>query len=156
MRSSTRLELRLTFRCVRPCAITENGTARDPEDRHKHSLVLVHPVEENLVLQTYYQSPFASRLNMNPRVIRENALRLVEEYDVRTPSIGTQVGSLSDGNHHKVIVARELSRPIHLLIANQPTRALDVGSIEYIHQLSAMGCYKCIFGAGPARPRDPN
>ena len=65
--------------------------------------------------------------------MRENARKLVEEYDVRTPSIRTLAGSLSGGNQQKVIVARELSRDIRLLIANQPTRGLDVGSIEYIH-----------------------
>jgi simple sugar transport system ATP-binding protein len=119
---------------ARPRIIIETGAAHVPEDRHKHGLVLVYPVDDNMVLQTYYQSPFASGLNMNPRVIRENALRLVEEYDVRTPSVETHVGSLSGGNQQKVIVARELSRPINLLIANQPTRGLDIGSIEYIHR----------------------
>ena len=119
---------------ARPRIITETGSAHVPEDRHKHGLVLVYPVDENLVLQTYYLAPFASGLNMNPRVIRENAERLVEEYDVRTPSVETHAGSLSGGNQQKVIVARELSRSVNLLIANQPTRGLDVGSIEYIHQ----------------------
>jgi simple sugar transport system ATP-binding protein len=119
---------------AKPRTITETGAAHVPEDRHKHGLVLVYPVDENLVLQTYYVSPFARWLNINPRAVRENARRLVGEYDVRTPSIETLVGSLSGGNQQKVIVARELSRPIHLLIANQPTRGLDVGSVEYIHR----------------------
>ncbi|HLF36485.1 MAG TPA: ABC transporter ATP-binding protein [Anaerolineales bacterium] len=119
---------------AKPRRITETGAAHVPEDRHKHGLVLVYPVDENLVLQTYYVSPFARGLNINPRAVRENARRLIRDYDVRTPSIETRVGSLSGGNQQKVIVARELSRPIHLLIANQPTRGLDVGSIEYIHQ----------------------
>jgi simple sugar transport system ATP-binding protein len=118
----------------RPRKVTEVGSAHVPEDRHKHGLVLVYPVDENLVLQTYYRAPFASGLNIRPRAVRENAYRLVREYDVRTPSIETQVGSLSGGNQQKVIVARELSRPVSLLIANQPTRGLDVGSIEYIHR----------------------
>jgi simple sugar transport system ATP-binding protein len=118
---------------ARPRTITETGSAHVPEDRHKHGLVLAYPVDENLVLQTYYQSPFASGLNINPRAIRDNAERLVKEYDVRTPSIETHAVNLSGGNQQKVIVARELSREARLLIANQPTRGLDVGSIEYIH-----------------------
>jgi simple sugar transport system ATP-binding protein len=73
-------------------------------------------------------------MNLNPSTVRENATRLVEEYDVRTPSVDTLTGSLSGGNQQKVIVARELSREASLLIANQPTRGLDVGSIEYIHK----------------------
>jgi simple sugar transport system ATP-binding protein len=119
---------------LRPRAITEAGSAHVPEDRHKHGLVLSYPVDDNLVLQTYYQSPFASGLNVNLQSIRENASRLVKQYDIRTPSIETHVGSLSGGNQQKVIVARELSRPLKLLIANQPTRGLDVGSIEFIHR----------------------
>lgn len=118
----------------RPRTITEAGSAHIPEDRHKHGLVLVYQVDENLVLQTYYRPPFASGLTINLKAIRENAQRLVEQYDVRTPSIATHVGSLSGGNQQKVIVARELSRPVRLLIANQPTRGLDVGSIEFIHR----------------------
>jgi len=118
----------------KPRMITETGAAHVPEDRHKHGLVLAYPVDENLVLQTYYQSPFASGLNVNLKSIRENARQLVSQYDIRTPSIETHVGSLSGGNQQKVIVARELSRPLRLLIANQPTRGLDVGSIEFIHR----------------------
>ena len=118
----------------RPRTITEAGSAHIPEDRHKHGLVLVYQVDENLVLQTYYRPPFASGLTVNLKAIRENAQGLVEQYDVRTPSVATHVGSLSGGNQQKVIVARELSRPVRLLIANQPTRGLDVGSIEFIHR----------------------
>ncbi|MCH7588111.1 MAG: ABC transporter ATP-binding protein [Chloroflexi bacterium] len=119
---------------ARPRAFTETGAAHVPEDRHKHGLVLSYAVDENLILQTYYLAPFASGLNINPRAVDENARRLISEYDVRTPSIKTLVGSLSGGNQQKVIVARELSRDAPLLIANQPTRGLDVGSIEYIHR----------------------
>ncbi|MGH2619489.1 MAG: ABC transporter ATP-binding protein [Anaerolineales bacterium] len=118
---------------ARPRIFTESGAAHVPEDRHKHGLVLAYPVDENLILQTYYLAPFASGLNINPRAIDANARRLVREFDVRTPSIETHAGSLSGGNQQKVIVARELSREVDLLIANQPTRGLDVGSIEYIH-----------------------
>jgi len=119
---------------ARPRVITEHGTAHVPEDRHKHGLVLSYPIDDNLVLQTYYQAPFANGLNINPKAVQDNARRLVKEFDVRTPSIETHAGSLSGGNQQKVIVARELSRPIRLLLANQPTRGLDVGSIEFIHR----------------------
>lgn len=119
---------------LRPRAITETGMAHVPEDRHKHGLVLAYPLHENLVLQTYYQPPFSRSTFIQPKAVRDNARKLVEQYDVRTPSIDTIAGSLSGGNQQKVIVARELSREIRLLIANQPTRGLDVGSIEYIHR----------------------
>ena len=119
---------------LRPRAITETGIAHVPEDRHKHGLVLVYPLDENLVLQTYYLPPFAKRTFLQPKEVRKNAVRLIQEFDVRTPSVRTHAGSLSGGNQQKVIVARELSRDIRLLIANQPTRGLDVGSIEFIHR----------------------
>ena len=118
---------------LKPRAVTESGIAHVPEDRHKHGLVLGYPIDENLMLQTYYLPPFSKRTFIQPKAVRENAETLVKEYDVRTPSISTLAGSLSGGNQQKVIVARELSRDIRLLIANQPTRGLDVGSIEYIH-----------------------
>ena len=119
---------------LKPRAITETGIAHVPEDRHKHGLVLAYPLDENLMLQTYYMPPFSKRTFIQPKAVKENAERLIKEYDVRTPSITTHAGSLSGGNQQKVIVARELSRDIRLLIANQPTRGLDVGSIEYIHR----------------------
>ena len=118
---------------LKPRKVTEAGIAHVPADRHKHGLVLVYPIDENLILQTYYLTPFSRRTFIQPKAVRENAEKLVKEYDVRTPSISTLAGSLSGGNQQKVIVARELSRDIRLLIANQPTRGLDVGSIEYIH-----------------------
>jgi len=117
-----------------PRHIIEVGTAHVPEDRHKHGLVLTFPVRDNLVLCTYYQSPFAQGIELNFPVIDKNARELVHTFDIRTPSIFTNVGSLSGGNQQKVIVARELARPVKLLIANQPTRGLDVGSIEFIHR----------------------
>jgi len=119
---------------ARPRRITELGTGHVPEDRHKHGLVLSFPVRDNLVLCTYYQSPFARGVEIDDYAIRERAQKLVTEFDIRTPSITTPAGSLSGGNQQKVIVARELDRPVKLLIANQPTRGLDVGSIEFIHR----------------------
>jgi len=116
-----------------PRTITEVGTAHIPEDRQRDGLVLDYPVEDNMILNTYYLPPQAKGMVMQEAVIAERAENLVAEYDVRTPSISTPTGNLSGGNQQKVIVARELSRPVRLLIASQPTRGLDVGSIEYIH-----------------------
>jgi general nucleoside transport system ATP-binding protein len=131
-----------------PRWITEQGTAHIPEDRQRDGLVLPFPVMDNLVLCTYYLPPFAKNPQIRigsfkfpflPRVqiqwdlVRQNAIALIKQFDIRTPREDTLTSSLSGGNQQKVIVARELSRPIHLLIAAQPTRGLDVGSIEYIH-----------------------
>ena len=116
-----------------PRFITELGSAHIPEDRQKDGLILAFPVSENLILNTYYQKPFSKRITMQFDKIAENGRNLVEKFDIRTPSINTTVNTLSGGNQQKVIVAREFSRPIKLLIASQPTRGLDVGSIEYIH-----------------------
>jgi len=117
-----------------PRRVTEAGSAHIPEDRHKHGLVLGYPVADNLVLCTYYKPPFARGVVIQEDVIAQNAQKLIKEFDIRTPSAFIPASSLSGGNQQKAIVARELSRPIQLLIAAQPTRGLDVGSIEYIHQ----------------------
>jgi simple sugar transport system ATP-binding protein len=117
-----------------PRAILEAGVAHIPEDRHRHGLVLSYPIADNLVLSTYYRDPFAHGIVIDEEAIDQNARRLVKEFDVRTPSTLTPAASLSGGNQQKVVVAREFSRPIKLLIAAQPTRGLDVGSIEFIHQ----------------------
>ena len=117
-----------------PRKITELGVAHIPEDRQKDGLVLQTPVQDNLILNTYYQEPFARGIIMQPEMIKKNAEQLVEDFDIRTPSAFVPVSGLSGGNQQKVIVAREFSRPIKLLIASQPTRGLDVGSIEYIHR----------------------
>lgn len=119
---------------VPPRTITELGTAHVPEDRHKDGLVLSAPICDNLILCTYYQPPFARGVVMQEDKIVENAEARVKEFDVRTPSVFLPAESLSGGNQQKVIMARELSRPIKLLIAAQPTRGLDVGSIEFIHR----------------------
>lgn len=116
-----------------PREIIHLGTAHIPEDRQRHGLVLSYPVADNLVLCTFDQAPFARAAVVNRSVVDENARELVKEFDVRTPDIYASTGGLSGGNQQKVIIAREFSRPIQLLVANQPTRGLDVGSIEYIH-----------------------
>ena len=116
-----------------PRKVTEMGVAHIPEDRQKVGLVLTLPVMENLVLCTFYHPPFSKHNIMDWKFIADHASKLTKQYDIRTPDIYTNVGTLSGGNQQKVIVARELSRPIELLVASQPTRGLDVGSIEYIH-----------------------
>jgi len=117
-----------------PRSIIETGLGHIPEDRQRYGLVLSYPITDNLVLCTYYRPPFARRGVIDHRAIEDNARRLVREFDVRTPSLYIPASKLSGGNQQKVIVAREFSRPIKLLIASQPTRGLDVGSIEYIHK----------------------
>jgi len=116
-----------------PRAITEAGTAHVPEDRQQDGLVLPFSVADNLVMNTYYVPPFARGIVLQEDEIEAAAQQRAELFDVRTPSIRVPVANLSGGNQQKVIVARELSRPIRLLVAAQPTRGLDVGSIEYIH-----------------------
>ena len=116
-----------------PRQILERGVAHVPEDRQKHGLVMSFPIYDNLVLCNYYLPPFAKGASLQQRVIISNGDNLIKQFDVRTPSGQVAVSTLSGGNQQKVIVAREFSRPIQLLIASQPTRGLDVGSIEYIH-----------------------
>jgi ABC-type uncharacterized transport system ATPase subunit len=117
-----------------PRRVLEQGVAHVPEDRQQDGLVLSFPVADNLVLNTYYLPPFAHLGTLNQEAILATAEQRARQFDIRTPSTLTPVSSLSGGNQQKVIVAREFSRPIRLLIASQPTRGLDVGSIEYIHQ----------------------
>jgi ABC-type uncharacterized transport system ATPase subunit len=117
-----------------PRQVLEQGVAHVPEDRQKDGLVLSFPVADNLILNTYYLPPFAHLGTLNQEAILATAEQRARQFDIRTPSTLTPVSSLSGGNQQKVIVAREFSRPIRLLIASQPTRGLDVGSIEYIHQ----------------------
>jgi ABC-type uncharacterized transport system ATPase subunit len=117
-----------------PREITELGAAHIPEDRQRDGLVLAFPITDNLVLNTYYQSPYAKGVVLQEKPILENAQHLIQQFDIRTPNAVTSAGSLSGGNQQKVIVAREFSRPIKFLVASQPTRGLDVGSVEYIHR----------------------
>jgi simple sugar transport system ATP-binding protein len=116
-----------------PRRIREVGSAHVPEDRQQDGLVLSFSVSDNLVLNTYYEPPFTQTVNLQQKEIEKAAQERVEQFDIRTPNVSIPVSSLSGGNQQKVIVAREFSRPIKLLIASQPTRGLDVGSIEYIH-----------------------
>ncbi|MDQ0184763.1 ABC transporter ATP-binding protein [Cytobacillus sp. FSL R5-0569] len=114
--------------------VTESGIGHIPQDRHKHGLVLDFTIGENMVLQTYYQQPYSKTGLMNKKAIYDQANRLIEEYDVRTPSEYTPARALSGGNQQKAIIGREVDRNPDLLIASQPTRGLDVGAIEFIHR----------------------
>jgi simple sugar transport system ATP-binding protein len=96
-------------------------------------LVGPFPLTDNLVLNTYYVSPFAHGIVRDEAEVSRNAEELVAKFDIRAPGIFVRTSSLSGGNQQKTIVAREFSRPIKLLVAAQPTRGLDVGSIEFIH-----------------------
>ncbi len=116
-----------------PRAVYSAGVAHIPEDRMEDGLIGDFTVADNLVLTSYWRAPFSSGLRLNGDAIVEAATELVDQFDVRTPSIFNAVGNLSGGNQQKVIAAREFSRPLELIVASQPTRGLDVGSIEYIH-----------------------
>jgi simple sugar transport system ATP-binding protein len=116
-----------------PRAIHNENIAHVPEDRHRSGLVLPFTITENIVLDSYHESPISRGIQMNWGAARDQATRLVEEYDVRTPGIDVLVANLSGGNQQKVIVAREFDRDVKLVVASQPTRGIDVGSIEYIH-----------------------
>lgn len=110
------------------------GIGHIPEDRQKRGLVLEFSVAENLILQSYFQKPLASGIQLNGGAIHQYSQRLIEEFDIRTPDDEVLASHLSGGNQQKVIVAREIDRNPDLLIAAQPTRGLDVGAIEFVHK----------------------
>ena len=118
-----------------PRKITESGIGHIPQDRHKYGLVLDFPIGHNIALQTYYKAPFAKNGIMDYKKISEKARQLMEEFDVRSGNgEQTPARALSGGNQQKAIIGREVDRNPDLLIAALPTRGLDVGAIEYIHQ----------------------
>ncbi len=114
--------------------VLRGGVGHIPEDRGRDGLIAEFSVAENIVLNLWDVEPFAHRGTLQFDVIAEHAKRLVEAYDVRTPSVSTPAGTLSGGNQQKLVVAREFDQEIDLLVASQPTRGIDVGSIEYIHK----------------------
>lgn len=116
-----------------PHAVHAAGVGHVPEDREKHGLIASYSIADNLVLNRFDEPEFAVRGIRNVPAIQKNAEGLVEKFDVRTTSINASAGSLSGGNKQKVVVARELSAEPKLLVAAQPTRGVDVGSIEFIH-----------------------
>jgi simple sugar transport system ATP-binding protein len=110
------------------------GIGYVPEDRSEDGIVGEFSVADNLVLDVYDRPPYASGIALNLAAIRDSAATRVQEYDVRTTSVQTPVGTLSGGNQQKVVVAREMSRDVKLMLVSQPTRGLDVGSIEFVHK----------------------
>ncbi len=116
-----------------PREIHRLGIAHVPEDRQESGLILAFTVAENMVLDSYYDRPYSRGIQMDWSVAIEASERLVDEYDVKTTRVDVPVSTLSGGNQQKVIVAREFDRDVNLVIASQPTRGVDVGSIEYIH-----------------------
>ena len=105
-----------------------------PADRHRFGLVLSFPLTDNVVLTDYYMEPYSHGLVRDESAIAARADEAIEQYDVRTPAASVTAGTLSGGNQQKLIVAREFDRELKLLVLDQPTRGLDVGSIEFIHK----------------------
>ncbi len=112
------------------------GLSHIPEDRHKHGLVLDYSLENNMILERYFEPQFTNKFGfLRKKNIRAYSDRLIEQYDVRSgQGSATVARSMSGGNQQKAIVAREIDRKPELLVAVQPTRGLDVGAIEYIHK----------------------
>jgi len=111
-----------------------SGIAYVPESREIDGLVGAFSIAENLVLDLHDLPPYASGIRMFPKKVKEDAVKRIAEFDVRTTGIEALASSLSGGNKQKVVLARELSRPVKLVVASQPTRGLDVGSIEFVHK----------------------
>ena len=114
--------------------LTRRGVAFVPADRHRYGLVLSYPLTDNMSLTDYYRPPYAHGIVRDENAIRRRAEAAVAQYDVRTPSVDVTAATLSGGNQQKVIVAREFDGELSLLVLDQPTRGLDVGSIEFIHR----------------------
>ncbi|WP_182113344.1 ABC transporter ATP-binding protein [Actinotalea sp. JY-7876] len=110
------------------------GVGFVPEDRSTDGLISSFSIAENLILDLHGEKPFASYGSLSPSRVAANAARAVQEFDVRLTSVHDPISTLSGGNQQKVVLAREMSRPLRLLVASQPTRGLDVGSIEFVHK----------------------
>jgi simple sugar transport system ATP-binding protein len=119
---------------AQPRELHRLGVGFVPADRHRYGLVLSFPLTDNLVLNEYYAPPYARGPVRDDKAVLEHARDLIERYDVRTPSATTHAGTLSGGNQQKVIVAREFDGELSFLVLDQPTRGLDVGSVEFIHK----------------------
>src|SRR3954471_18402841 len=117
-----------------PREMNEAKVAYVPADRHRFGLILSFPVSDNIVLTSYYRSPYARGPVRNQEAIDRDAESAIKRFDIRTPSAAVRASNLSGGNQQKVVVAREFDRELKLLILDQPTRGLDVGSIEFIHR----------------------
>jgi general nucleoside transport system ATP-binding protein len=117
-----------------PRETIDAGLGFVPEDRRQHGCVGTFTVAENLILNHYDEPPYARGIALDLSKVRQNAAHRIDEFDIRTHSIEASVSSLSGGNQQKVVLARELSRPLALLVACQPTRGLDVGAVEFVHK----------------------
>jgi len=118
----------------KPKEIIKDGMSNIPEDRHKRGLILKYSLYENSILGEHTSKQFSTGIIMNYKAIRQHCQKLIQDFDIRTPSDEVNVSALSGGNQQKLIVAREITKDPDLLIASQPTRGLDVGAIEYIHK----------------------
>ncbi|MDO5080755.1 ABC transporter ATP-binding protein [Buchananella hordeovulneris] len=112
----------------------QHGVGYVPEDRSTDGMVKQFSIAENFILDIYDTADFAKGPSINPTKVKNNALKRRDEFDVRLTSIYDPISTLSGGNQQKVVLARELSRPLELLVVSQPTRGLDVGSIEFVHK----------------------
>jgi general nucleoside transport system ATP-binding protein len=117
-----------------PRDLHEQGVAFVPADRHRFGVILPWPITDNLVLTDYYAPPYSRGRVRNDQAVADRAVEAIEQFDIRTPSPTLAVGALSGGNQQKVVVAREFDRELSLLVLDQPTRGLDVGSVEFIHR----------------------
>jgi general nucleoside transport system ATP-binding protein len=117
-----------------PRHLHQLGVGFVPADRHRYGLILAFPLTDNLALNEYYRPPYRRGLVRDEEAVLRYAERVIGEYDIRTPSATVTAGTLSGGNQQKVVVAREFDGDLTLLILDQPTRGLDVGSIEFIHK----------------------
>ena len=116
-----------------PRKIHQMGIKNIPEDRQKQGLINEFSIIENIVLNTYYEADFSNNISLNWNNAKTEAARVMKQFDVRASSETIPANNLSGGNQQKLVIGREMSRKINLLIASQPTRGVDVGSIEYIH-----------------------
>jgi len=112
----------------------DDGIAFVPESRELDGLISTFSIAENLILDRHDGVPYAKGINLNPKIVKEQAQEDAKLFDVRFQSVDDPISSLSGGNKQKVVLARELSRPVRLIVASQPTRGLDVGSIEFVHE----------------------
>lgn len=137
LRKATEGEIKLENKDITnksPKEVIEAGVGYIPEDRHNRGLILDFSLAENAILGTHRKSGFKKNLGLDYKKIREHSRKLIEEFDVRTPSEKVYAKALSGGNQQKLIIAREFDREPSLLVASQPTRGLDVGAIEYVHK----------------------
>jgi len=137
LRKPTSGHIKLFGKDVTQCTtrqLIEMGMSYIPADRRNQGLVMEFKISENTILETHYQKPFTKGISLQKKVIDNFAKSLIQEYDVRTPSINVPVKNLSGGNQQKVIVGREFLKKTHFLLVMQPTWGLDVGAIEYVHK----------------------